>query len=321
MIGYWLSSEEHAPNALVDNARTAEEAGFKFAMVSDHYHPWIDRQGHSPFVWGVLGALSRATSKMHFVTAVTCPTIRIHPAIIAQASATAACLLEGRFRLGVGAGENLNEHILGDRWPTPGVRLEMLEEAVQVIRKLWRGGEQSFHGNFYTVDNARVYDLPDTPPPLLWAAAGDRSVKMAAEHADGLIGVVSDRELLERFSQAGGQGKPRYGKVAVCWARTREEAERTVYEWWPLAGLGGGLNEELARPSQFEAACETVRPEDVVDSFVCGPDPEAHVEAVREMLDLGYDHVCVHQIGPDQAGFIKFYERKVLPALAPAYRR
>src|SRR3954452_15120140 len=183
-VGYFLSCEEFAPHELIDQARRAEQAGFHALWISDHYHPWNDEQGHSAFVWSVIGALSEATD-LPVMTAVTCPTVRIHPAIIAQGAATSAVMLKGRFTLGVGSGEALNEHILGDRWPEADVRLEMLEEAVEVIRTLWQGGQQSHHGRHYTVENARIYDLPDQPPPILVSGFGPKAIKLAARIGDG----------------------------------------------------------------------------------------------------------------------------------------
>src|SRR5919202_710374 len=218
-IGYSLSSEEHGPADLVRFARMAEEAGFAFAMISDHYHPWIDRQGQSPFVWTVLGAIANATSRLRVGTAVTCPTNRIHPAVIAQAAATTASLFEGRFFLGVGTGENLNEHSLGDRWPAASVSREMLEEAIEVMRLLWKGGLQSHSGRHYTVENARLYTLPRRPPDIYVAASGEEAAEMAARLGDGLIGVAPDADIVKRFEASGGSGKPKLGQVKVCWAR------------------------------------------------------------------------------------------------------
>jgi coenzyme F420-dependent glucose-6-phosphate dehydrogenase len=314
-IGYTLSSEENGPQALVDQAVRAEQAGFSFATISDHFHPWIDRQGNSPFVWGVLGALSQATEELDFATGVTCPTTRIHPAIIAQAAATAAALLPGRFSLGVGSGENLNEHILGDRWPPVAERQERLEEAIEVIRLLWEGGLKTHRGRFYTVENARIYSLPEEPPPILVAVAGERSVDLAKRAGDGLIGTAPVAESVDRFRSGGGDGKPAYGQLHVCWAKDEEEARRIALEWWPNGAVSGSHFLELPLPSHFEEAAEMVDEDDIGESVVCGPDPERHLAAIREYLDAGYDHVFVHQIGPDQDGFFDFYEREVLPEL------
>ncbi|HWM64461.1 MAG TPA: TIGR03557 family F420-dependent LLM class oxidoreductase [Solirubrobacterales bacterium] len=314
-IGYTLSSEEHGPRALVDNAVRAEQAGFGFAMISDHYHPWIDRQGNSPFVWGVLGALSKVTDELQIGTGVTCPTFRTHPAIVAHAAATAALLLPGRFSLGVGSGENLNEHILGNRWPPVRERQERLEEAIEIIRSLWEGGLRGHRGRHYTVENARLYSLPDEPPPILVAVAGRRSVDLASRAGDGLIGTAPVAESVDRFRAGGGEGKPTYGQLHVCWAAAEEEARQTALEWWPNGAVSGSHFLELPLPAHFEEAAELVREDDVAESIVCGPDPERHVAAIREYVDAGYDHVYVHQVGPDQDGFFEFYERAVLPEL------
>jgi len=314
-IGYTLSSEEHSPRALVDQALAAERAGFSFAVISDHFHPWIDRQGESPFVWGVLGALSQATDEIDFATGVTCPTTRVHPAIVAQAAATAALLLPGRFSLGVGSGENLNEHILGDRWPPVPVRQERLEEAIEVIRLLWEGGLKTHRGRHFTVENARIYSLPEEPPPILVAVAGERSVELAARAGDGLIGTAPIAESVERFHEGGGEDRPAYGQLHVCWAASEEEGRRTALEWWPNGAMGGSHFLELPLPAHFEEAAEAIDEEDVGESIVCGPDPGRHLAAIREYVDAGYDHVYVHQIGPDQAGFLEFCQRELLPEL------
>ena len=314
-IGYTLSCEEFGPRALTAQAVRAERAGFEFAGISDHYHPWVDRQGNSPFVWGVLGAVSQATERLQLLTGVTCPTTRIHPAIIAQAAATAATLLPGRFSLGVGSGENLNEHILGDRWPPVARRQERLEEAIEVIRKLWRGSLTTHRGRHYTVENARLYTLPEEPPPILVAVAGERSVDLAARVGDGLIGTSPKAESVEAFRRGGGAGKPTYGQLHVCWARSEKEARRTALEQWPNAAISGSHFLELPLPAHFEEATELVSEEKIAESVVCGPDPERHLEAIREYLDAGYDHVYVHQVGPDQDGFFDFYEHEVLPKL------
>ena len=311
-LGYTLSSEEHGPNELVRYARLAEEAGFTFALISDHFHPWVDAQGQSPFVWSVIGGISQATERLRLGTGVTCPTIRIHPAIIAHASATAATMMPGRFFLGVGTGENLNEHILGDHWPAPDERLDMLAEAIELIRLLWEGEEQTFRGVYYTVENARLYTVPEEPPPLVVAAAKPGAATLAGDVGDGFVGVSPQRELIERFEEGGGADKPRYGQVHVCWAESEEEAKRTAHRIWPNAGVQGDLSWELPRPVHFEQAAATVTEDDIAEAIVCGPDPARHLEKIAEYLDAGYDHVYLHQVGPDQEGFIRFCEREIL---------
>jgi coenzyme F420-dependent glucose-6-phosphate dehydrogenase len=310
-LGYAIWSEEHVALDLVDNARRAEEVGFSHALISDHFHPWIDRQGQSPFVWGVLGGIALATESLRIGTGVTCPTIRTHPAIVAQAAATAASMLPGRFFLGVGTGENLNEHVLGDRWPSASERLEMLEEAVEVMRALWTGELQSFHGKHYRVEDARLYTLPDEPIEVVVAAAETRAAELAGRIGDGLVSTAPDANLVEAFLGAGGRG-PRYGQVTVCYAKSEKEARRTALEQWPTAGLKGPLSQELPLPSHFEASAEMVSEDDIAERIVCGPDPANHLEAIQTFVDAGFDHVYVHQIGQDQEAFFDFYEREVL---------
>ncbi len=310
-LGYSLSSEEHGAAALVRNAARAEEAGFPFALISDHYHPWTNRQGQSPFVWGVIGAIAQATERLALGTAVTCPTMRIHPAVIAQAAATAAALMPGRFLLGVGSGENLNEHILGDYWPAVDERQEMLEEAIEVIRLLWQGGSRTHRGAHYRVESARVYSLPDELPPIAVAAAGELAAKLAARAGDALISTAPDASLVDSYRSAGGDG-PRYGQLTVCWARSEQEAVRTALEWWPNAALQGELGQELPLPRHFEQAAANVDEQAIREAVVCGPDVDRWLEKITEFEDAGFDHVFFHQVGPDQDGFFEFAERELL---------
>jgi len=312
-LGYKLSSEEHDAGTLVRHAVGAEAAGFSFAFISDHFHPWTDRQGESPFVWSVLGAAASATDRLRFATGVTCPTVRMHPALIAQAAATTAALAPGRFLLGVGSGENLNEHIFGDAWPPAHVRQDMLEEAIDVIRRLWTGEWVDFEGEHYVVQRARLYSLPDAPPPILVAASGERAAELAGRVGDGLIGLTADEGLVDTFERAGGTGKPRYAEITVCWAADEESAKRTLRDVWPIAGIPGELSTELPLPRHFEQAASLVSADALAETAPCGPDAERHRQAVGAYLDSGYDHVCVHQVGPDQEGFLTFYEQEVLP--------
>lgn len=311
-LGYALSSEEHTPLDLVRNARAAEEAGFAYALISDHFHPWVDAQGHSPFVWTVIGGIAQATDRLMLGTGVTCPTIRVHPAIIAQAAATSAAMMPGRFFLGLGSGENLNEHILGDHWPVPDERLEMLEEAIEVIRLLWQGGYQTHRGKHYTVEKARLYTLPDEAPPIAVAAAAPLAAELAARAGDAFIGVAPDKEIIDAYKRAGGR-EPIYGQLTVCWAESEEEAKKTAHEVWPNAAIKGDLAQELPLPEHFEQASEMVSAEDVAEMIVCGPDPEQHVEKIRKYEEAGYTHVYIHQVGRDQEGFLRFYREEVLP--------
>jgi coenzyme F420-dependent glucose-6-phosphate dehydrogenase len=314
-IGFTLSSEEHDPRELVRYGAGAEDAGFDFVMVSDHYHPWIDRQGHSPFVWSVLGGLAEATDRISVGTGVTCPILRIHPAVVAHAAATASVMLEDRFVFGVGTGEALNEHVLGGRWPPIDQRLEMLEEALEVIRLLWEGGTQSHRGRYYTVQQAQIYDLPERPPPILVAVKGDRATELAGRVGDGLIALAPEEDIIETFEQAGGRGKARYAQAHVCWAEDEDAARKIAREWWPNTAIPGELTVELPLPRHFEQASENVGEDDVAESVVCGPDPESHLDLIRKYVDAGFDHVWVHQVGPDQEGALRFYEGEVLPKL------
>jgi coenzyme F420-dependent glucose-6-phosphate dehydrogenase len=314
-LGYVLSSEEHPPLDLVRNAQRAEAIGFEYASISDHFHPWIDAQGQSPFVWGVIGAVAQATQRLRLGTGVTCPTMRMHPAIVAHAAATAAALMPGRFYLGVGSGEALNEHITGGRWPPYDERAEMLEEAVEIIRRLWTGEDVSHRGVHFTVENARLYTLPDEPPPIVVAAGGPKAAALAGRIGDGLICSSADQEVVRAFKATGKATRPRYLQVSVCWAESEAEARRTAHRVWPTGALRGEMSQILPTPAHFEQAAQMVTEDDVAKGIVCGPDPEKHIKAIQDGIDAGYDHIHIGQIGPDQDGFFRFYERKVLPKL------
>jgi coenzyme F420-dependent glucose-6-phosphate dehydrogenase len=242
--------------------------------------------------------------------------MRIHPVIVAQAAATAASMLPGRFFLGVGTGENLNEHVLGQRWPAPEIRREMLEEAIDVMRELWRGELTSSRGRHYTVENARLYTLPDERIDVVIAAASRSTAELAGRIGEGLVGTAPDAALLEAFDAAGGAGKPRYGQLTVCWHEREAEARRIAFEWWPNAALPGPLGQELPLPSHFEAAAAMVTEDDVAEMIVCGPDPERFAERIDGFTDAGYTHVYLHQVGPDQDGFLRFCEAELLPVYA-----
>ncbi|HEY6537887.1 MAG TPA: TIGR03557 family F420-dependent LLM class oxidoreductase [Candidatus Dormibacteraeota bacterium] len=312
-IGYFLSSEEHSAPNLVQFAVAAEEAGFQGLWISDHFHPWNDAQGQSPFVWSTIGALAQATKRMSVTTAVTCPTIRIHPAIIAQAAATCASLLPERFSLGVGTGEALNEHILGDRWPPLGTRMEMLEEAIEVIRTLWSGDTVTHHGAHYTVENARIYSLPKALPPILVSGFGPVAARLAGRVGEGFCCVKPDRELVAAFEEAGGAGKRKQGGLKVCWGADEAEAKRTAHRLWPNDVLPGQMAQELSMPAHFEQASAIVTETMVADQVVCGNDVDRHVDAIQKYLDAGFDEVYVGQIGTEQQGFFDFYRSEVLP--------
>jgi G6PDH family F420-dependent oxidoreductase len=312
-FGYFLSCEEYGPDELVSQAQAAERAGFDALWISDHYHPWNDEQGQSPFVWGVIGALSQACS-LPVTTAVTCPTTRTHPAIIAQAAATAAVQLHGRFTLGIGSGEALNEHVLGDPWPSVDVRLAQLEEAVEVIRELWEGGQVTRRGRFYDVDTARLYTLPESPPDIYVSAFGPKALDLAARIGDGFINTAPDGDMVTSFKEKSG-GKPCQGGVKVAWADTEDEGVDHAHRLWANAGLPGELAQVLPTPSHFEQASELVTRESTAESIVAGPDIDRHVELLQEYVDAGYDEVYVANMGPHYLPMIETYGRDVLPQL------
>jgi G6PDH family F420-dependent oxidoreductase len=315
-IGYFLSSEEFGPRELVRQARLAEEAGFQGLWISDHFHPWTDAQGESPFVWSTIGAVAEATERMHVTTAVTCPTVRLHPAIVAQAAATSAVLLDGRFTLGVGSGEALNEHILGDAWPSVNVRLEMLEEAVAIIRQLWTGRQVEHSGRHYRVENARLYTLPETPPEIVVSGFGPKSIALAGRIGDGYCHTAPDGEAVERFRAAGGAGKVTQAGTKVCFGDDEAECVRTVHRLWPNEALPGELAQVLPNPAHFEQATELVTEDMIAEAVPCGPDLERHVAALQEYADAGFDELYVQQIGPEQDRFFEVFASEVLPRFA-----
>jgi G6PDH family F420-dependent oxidoreductase len=308
-IGCFLSSEENGPQALVEQAKRAEAAGFHALWISDHYHPWNDEQGHSPFVWSVIGAISQVTD-LPVTTGVTCPTMRIHPAVMAQAAATSAVLLGGRFNFGVGSGEALNEHILGEHWPEAEVRLEMLEEAIEVMRLLWQGGQQSHRGRHYTVENARIYDLPDEPPPVLVSGFGPKATELAAKVGDGFCTVAPDKDNIDLYRSSGGKG-PVHAAVKVCYMDDEQEAQETALRVWPNDGLPGELAQILPTPSHFEQACELVTADHLQTPV--GPDLDKHAESLQEYADAGVDELFVQQIGPNKDGFFDTWAKEIIP--------
>jgi G6PDH family F420-dependent oxidoreductase len=318
-FGYFLSCEEYTPAQLVEQARLAEEAGFECLWISDHFHPWNDQQGQSPFVWSMIGAISQACD-LPVTTAVTCPTYRIHPAIIAQAAATSAVLLEGRFTLGLGSGEALNEHILGDAWPTADRRLARLEEAVEVIRKLLTGEQVNHHGEFFTVDTARIYTLPDEPPPIYISGFGPQATDLAARIGDGYVTTTPDTELLGRFREKSG-GKPAQIGLKAAWADTETEAIDHAHRLWANAGVPGELAQVLPNPTHFEQASTLVTKQQTADAVPCGPDIGKHVRAATPAVEAGFDEVYVANMGPHYADMIAAYGREVLPQLREAADR
>jgi G6PDH family F420-dependent oxidoreductase len=305
-FGYKLMAEEHGPGALVANARRAEELGFDFVAISDHYHPWLDSQRHASFAWSVLGGVAATTERIGIATGVTCPFLRYHPAIVAQAAATVGVLSGGRFTLQLGSGERLNEHVVGRGWPPVSVRHEMLSEAIDIIRLLWQGGMRSYRGRHLTLEDAQVFDLPDPLPQIVVAISGESSARLAAEKGDGIVATDPLPELPRHYEQAGGTG-PRYAEAALCWAADEAEAVKTAHERFRFGVPGWKVMAELPNPVNFEAATATVRPEDVAASVACGPDPDRHVEVVKSYVDAGFDRVVLVAVGDDQEGFFRFW--------------
>ncbi|MFG3226036.1 LLM class F420-dependent oxidoreductase [Kitasatospora sp. NPDC048194] len=319
-IGYTMMTEQRGPRELVSDLVLAERAGFDFSVTSDHYFPWLDEQGHAPYAWAVLGAAAQATSRIPLMTYVTCPTFRYHPVVVAQKAATLQLLSEGRFRLGLGSGENLNEHVVGRGWPAASVRLEMFAEAVEIIRALFEGGYVTRHGKHFDVDGARLWDLPDQPPPIGTAVSGPASCALAGRLADLAIAVEPDAELLAGFAEHGGAGKPAVGQLPVCWDPDREAAVRRAHEQFRWFGGGWKVNAELPGTAGFAAAGGFVRPEDVAEAIPCGDRVEDFVEAVRPFVDAGFDEVALVQVGGDsQPAFLEWAERTLLPALRKAF--
>jgi coenzyme F420-dependent glucose-6-phosphate dehydrogenase len=313
-LGYWLSSEEHPPRTLVENAVLAEQEGFGLAMLSDHIHPWVRAQGHAPFAWAVLGAIAQATTSIHVGSGVSAPG-RMHPVVLAHATATASVLFEGRFFLGIGSGERLNEHVTGERWPPAPERLRRLEEAIELIKQLLGGGMQSHRGDHFTAEDVELFDRTLVAPDVIVAASGGTSAAVAGRAGDGLLSVMPSAETVEAFEAAGGEGKPRIGQLHVCWAKDVDEARRTVARWWPNGALQGAALSDLARPRDFEQIVDVLPDQAIVGDVVCGPDLDLHFRAIARYAAAGYDHVVVHQIGPDQRGFVGAYAANVLPCV------
>lgn len=315
-FGYTMMTEQAGPRALVDDVVAAEEAGFDFSVTSDHYFPWLTSQGHAPYAWSVLGAAAQATSRIGLMTYVTCPTTRYHPAVVAQKAATMQLLSDGRFRLGLGSGENLNEHVVGAGWPAAHVRLEMLEEAVEIIRALFGGGYVSHHGTHFDVDNAKLWDVPEVRVPIGVAVSGDRSCAIAGRLADLVIATEPRQELLTGFDRHGGGGKPRVGQLPVCFDRDRDAAVARAHDQFRWSVGGWKVNSELPGPASFDQATQHVRPDDVAQSVPCGDDVEEFVEAVRTFTDAGFTEVALVQIGgAHQQPFIRWAREELLPAL------
>lgn len=312
-FGYKLMTEEHGPKALVENALRAEDAGFDFVSISDHFHPWLKSQGHSPFAWSVLGAIAHATSGIGITTGLTCPIIRYHPAIIAQAAATVAVQSDNRFTLAVGAGERLNEHVTGARWPSIPERHAMLCEAIDIFRTLWEGGPRNYQGEWFTLDHAEIFDLPDRAIPVIAGVSGPESLELAVAKADGIMTTAPDAELTKGFKAR--KDGPLYAEVTLAYAPSEEQGRKLAHERFRFSAFDWSVNAELPSVEGFEAASRYVRPDDLAE-IPAGPDPASHLKAIRQYLDAGFDHIVLTGIGPDQDAFIRFFEESLKPELA-----
>ena len=313
-IGYTLSSEEFRPNELVDLAVQAEELGFDFASISDHFHPWMDSQGHSPFVWSTLGGIASRTSRIPMMTGVTPLSLHYHPTILAQAVATVADMMPGRFSFGIGTGEALNEHITGETWPPVSIRQEMLEESLEIIRELWQGNYTTVDGMYYTVHNAKLYTLPEQLPPVIVSATGPEMAAIAGEIGDALVSTSPNAEVVKAFNEAGGEGKPTYGQLTICYGEDEEATKQTALDIWGYTVLGGQASQELSLPKHYQEAIESfATPDLVAESVVCGPDVQKYHDSIQEYIDAGFSHIYIHQVGQDQKSFFEFAKKEILP--------
>ncbi|MBA2934923.1 TIGR03557 family F420-dependent LLM class oxidoreductase [Sphingomonas sp. CGMCC 1.13654] len=312
-FGYKLMTEEHGPAALIENAQRAEAAGFDFVSISDHFHPWLEAQGHAPFAWSVLGGIAQATSRIGIATGLICPIIRYHPAIIAQAAATIAVMSKGRFTLAVGAGERLNEHVTGDRWPSTPERHAMLGEAIDIFRTLWSGGVHSWSGEWYVVDHARLYDLPDDPIDVVVGVSGPASVALAIDKADGIMATEPKPGLVDGFRAE--KAGPAYAEALLSYAPTRQAGLEQAHRTFRFSALGWAVNSELRDVDGFESASRFVRPEDLESSIAAGPDVDAHLAVIKTYADAGFDRIVLTCPGQEQARFIDFFEKELRPRL------
>ncbi|HEV2784143.1 MAG TPA: LLM class F420-dependent oxidoreductase [Actinophytocola sp.] len=318
-VGYTLMTEQAGPTDLVRHAAMAERAGFDFEVMSDHYFPWLDEQGHSPNAWSVLGAVTQATERVELMTFVTCPTMRYHPAVVAQQAATVQLLSGNRFTLGVGAGENLNEHVVGRGWPPANVRHELLAEAVQIIAGLFDGGYLDYAGKHFRVDSAKLWDLPEIRVPIAVAVSGEQSVRAFAPLADAMIAVEPKPELCKGWDELHDGDSPKVGQLPVCWDSDRKAAVRRAHEQFRWFGGGWKVNAELPGPPAFDAATQFVTEEDVAAAIPCGPDLDPIVDAAKPFWEAGFTHLALVQIGGrHQEEFLDVAERRLLPALREA---
>lgn len=316
-FGYTMMCEQSRPDVLVRDLQLAERAGFDFSVISDHYQPWLAAQGHSGYAWSILGAAAQATERIPLMSYVTCPILRYHPAVVAQKAATVQILSRNRFRLGLGAGENLNEHVVGQRWPAVGIRHEMLAEAIEIITALFDGQERvNFRGRYFDVEQATLWDLPDERVPIGVAVSGAQSCRIAGAKADVMVAVEPKPQLVEAFERAGGAGKPKVAQIALCYDQNREAAIERAHEQFRWFGLGWKVNADLPNPESFESATQFVTPDQVAESLPCGPDLEEHVEAIRPFIDAGFTEIALVQVGSaHQDQFIDWAQRELLPAL------
>jgi G6PDH family F420-dependent oxidoreductase len=315
-FGYTLMTEQSGPRELVRYAAGAEQAGFDFEVMSDHYFPWLDEQGHAGYAWSMLGAVSQVTERVELMTYVTCPIVRYHPAVVAQKAATIGILSDNRFTLGLGSGENLNEHVVGRGWPPVNVRHEMLEEATIIIKALLDGGYVNFKGDHFRVDSAKLWDLPEERVEIGIAVSGEQSINTFAPLVDHLVAVEPQAALVEQWDAAHGEGSRKIGQLPVCWDTDRDPAVQTAHEQFRWFGGGWKVNAELPGPAGFAGATQFVRVDDVAESIPCGPDIEAIVKAVRQFEEAGFTDVALVQIGDErQEEFLRVAQSELLPAL------
>src|ERR1700738_5270900 len=316
-FGYTMMTEQAAPDQLIRDLQHAERVGFDFSVTSDHFQPWLEEQGHSGYAWAILGAAAQATERIGLMTYVTCPTMRYHPAIVAQKAATIQILSGNRFRLGLGAGENLNEHVVGRGWPAVGKRHEMLSEAVDIIAALFEGdGRVNYRGRHFDVEQAWLWDLPGQRVPIGIAVSGPSSCELAGHQAEAMVAAEPKAELGEMFDAAGGTGKPRVGQIAISYDPDRATAVQRAHEQFRWFGLGWKVNADLPNPESFDSATQFVTPDQISEALSCGPDVEEHVEAIRPFLEAGFTEVALVQIGADvQEPFMHWAEEELLPAL------
>ncbi len=316
-IGYTLSSEEFNGTELIDHAVKAEETGFDFASISDHFHPWMDSQGHSPFVWSVLGGIATRTSKIPIMTGVTPLSHHYHPTIMAQAAATVADMMPGRFSFGIGTGEALNEHITGKVWPPVSVRQAMMKESLEIIRELWEGNYTTVEGEYYTVHNAKLYTLPKELPPVIISATGPESATIAGKIGDAIVSTAPNKEAVDAFRAAGGEGKPAYGQIHLCYGEDEQQAKETALQYWGHSILGGQTSQELSLPKHYQEAIKSfATPDLVAEKITCGPDVDKIHQQIQTYIDAGFTHIYLHQIGPDQENFLDMAKQEILPKYA-----